>query len=594
MFTRSCRGAEDYSAVRFTRAMPMCRGVDECSTSGLLGHAKVLRSAKVLSRRGMLHGQVYLVMPMFREMLIIQVYSVMLKCRGVEEFSAVRCTRSCRFAVGSMSAPLSGLRGHAEVPSSVPWLGLINHAEMSSALWSLQGNSLMGKITEVIGLMQALAVLDSNKNELVRPIPLILGNLNYTENSPFNRISASCKALNQFNLNCSRLSGSIPSSFRNLMSLIYLKFSSNSFKGKTPVQLGRIVNRDTPDLSNNDFSRPILASLGALEHLLTFDNSTNIQAGFPKSRVRCRMLLPLFLTTITFVVVHSVMLRRQGANVTRNTEVPRNVVYLIMARCQVPRSALQCPQSCRGAEDYSTVRFTWSCRGTKSAMRSGLLGYAEVLRSAPRLGLFDHAKSCRGVEVLWSVEVQKSALWLGLHGCAEVPTSAPRSDLPDHAEVLRCGGVLCGSAPRLSLLRHAEVSRSALWLGLFRHAEVRSCRGVLHCLVYMVMPRRGGTETPRGAARSSLLGHAEEPSSSPRLCLLSHAEFQGSALRSGLLGHADVLIGARRSGLPDQTEVPRSVEVWGAPRSGVLGHAKVPPNILVSPCLLLSLTCYFS
>ncbi|KAJ4981264.1 hypothetical protein NE237_032101 [Protea cynaroides] len=169
-----CRG---YSAVRFTWAMPMCRGVDECSTSRLLGNAKVLRIAKVarcggvlcsevysacqvamvpsyrgaecsavrftrsyhcaqvLSRRGMLRGQVYLVLPMFREMLNIQVYSVILKCRGVEEFSAVRCTRSCRFAVGSMSAPLSGLLGHAEVPSSVPWLGLINHAEMSSALW---------------------------------------------------------------------------------------------------------------------------------------------------------------------------------------------------------------------------------------------------------------------------------------------------------------------------------------------------------------------------------------------------------------------------------------------------------------------------
>ncbi|CAL5340258.1 unnamed protein product [Camellia sinensis] len=42
---------------------------------------------------------------------------------------------------------------------------------------SLQGNRLTGKIPEVIGLMQALAVLDLSENELVGPIPPILGNL---------------------------------------------------------------------------------------------------------------------------------------------------------------------------------------------------------------------------------------------------------------------------------------------------------------------------------------------------------------------------------------------------------------------------------
>ncbi|KAJ4946707.1 hypothetical protein NE237_014195 [Protea cynaroides] len=103
------------------------------------------------------------------------------------------------------NAPRSSLLGHANVPRDAHYSGLLGHVEVPrcrgvfscqvysvmpiccgvnecSAIRSLQGNSLMGKITEVIGLMQALAVLDSNKNELVRPIPLILGNLNYTEN----------------------------------------------------------------------------------------------------------------------------------------------------------------------------------------------------------------------------------------------------------------------------------------------------------------------------------------------------------------------------------------------------------------------------
>ncbi|KAF6166923.1 hypothetical protein GIB67_020152 [Kingdonia uniflora] len=50
-----------------------------------------------------------------------------------------------------------------------------------TGLWylSLQGNKHSGKIPEVIGLMQVLAVLDLSENKLVGPILTIIGNLSY-------------------------------------------------------------------------------------------------------------------------------------------------------------------------------------------------------------------------------------------------------------------------------------------------------------------------------------------------------------------------------------------------------------------------------
>ncbi|KAK6250498.1 hypothetical protein SCA6_004503 [Theobroma cacao] len=197
---------------------------------------------------------------------------------------------------------------------------------------SLQGNKLTGKIPEVIGLMQALAVLDLSENELVGPIPSILGNLSYTgklylhgnkltgpippelgnmsklsylqlnDNQLVGTIPAelgklvqlfelnlannylegpiphnisSCTALNQFNVHGNRLNGSIPLGFRTLESLTYLNLSMNDFKGQIPIELGHIINLDTLDLSGNKFSGAIPASIGDLEHLLTLNLSSN-------------------------------------------------------------------------------------------------------------------------------------------------------------------------------------------------------------------------------------------------------------------------------------------------------------------------------
>ncbi|KAK9050834.1 hypothetical protein SSX86_030196 [Deinandra increscens subsp. villosa] len=70
-----------------------------------------------------------------------------------------------------------------------------------------QGNKLTGKIPEVIGLMQALAVLDLCENELVGSIPPIFGNLSFT---------------GKLYLHANRLTGPIPPELGNMTKLSYL------------------------------------------------------------------------------------------------------------------------------------------------------------------------------------------------------------------------------------------------------------------------------------------------------------------------------------------------------------------------------------
>ncbi|KAK8703390.1 hypothetical protein V6N13_021706 [Hibiscus sabdariffa] len=238
---------------------------------------------------------------------------------------------------GTLSPDMCQLTGlwdisYNQITGEIPY----NIGFLQVATLSLQGNKLTGNIPEVIGLMQALAVLDLSENELVGPIPPILGNLSFTGklylhgnkltgsippelgnmsklsylqlndnhlvgsipaelgkleqlfelNLANNRLEgpiphniSSCTALNKFNVHGNRLNGSIPSGFQNLESLTYLNLSSNNFKGRIPTELGHIINLDTLDLSGNNFSGPIPGSIGGLEHLLTLNLSNNQLGG---------------------------------------------------------------------------------------------------------------------------------------------------------------------------------------------------------------------------------------------------------------------------------------------------------------------------
>ncbi|KAG5386639.1 hypothetical protein IGI04_038109 [Brassica rapa subsp. trilocularis] len=205
-----------------------------------------------------------------------------------------------------------------------------------SSFRSLQGNQLSGKIPSVIGLMQALAVLDLSGNMLNGPIPPILGNLTFTEKLYLhsnkltgsippelgnmsklhylelndNRLTghippelgkltdlfdlnvannnleglipdhlSSCTNLNSLNVHGNKFSGNIPRAFQKLESMTYLNLSNNNIRGPIPVELSRIGNLDTLDLSNNKINGNIPSSLGDLEHLLKIDLSNNDISG---------------------------------------------------------------------------------------------------------------------------------------------------------------------------------------------------------------------------------------------------------------------------------------------------------------------------
>ncbi|KAL8171252.1 hypothetical protein V2J09_023056 [Rumex salicifolius] len=198
------------------------------------------------------------------------------------------------------------------------------------------GNLLSGPIPAVIGLMQALAVLDLSCNNLSGPIPPILGNLSYTEKlylhsnkltgpvppelgnmtklhylelndnelkgrippelgkltelfdlniannnleGPIPDNLSSCTNLNSLNLYGNKLNGTIPAAFQKLESMTYLNLSANGLRGPIPLELSRIGNLDTLDLSNNKITGPIPPSIGDLEHLLKLNLSKNHISG---------------------------------------------------------------------------------------------------------------------------------------------------------------------------------------------------------------------------------------------------------------------------------------------------------------------------
>lgn len=224
------------------------------------------------------------------------------------------------------------LLGCNQLTGEIPY----NIGFLPVATLSLQGNMLTGRIPDVLGLMQAMVILDLSNNHFRGPIPAILGNLTYTnklylqgnflsgpippelgnmthlqylqlnDNNLTGQIPPelgkldelfelilsdnqlegsipqslrSCQALNSFDAHGNKLTGTIPSSFKDIISLTSLNLSANQLQGHIPEELGYIRNLATLDLSNNYLTGAIPRSIGNLEHLYKIDLSKNKLSG---------------------------------------------------------------------------------------------------------------------------------------------------------------------------------------------------------------------------------------------------------------------------------------------------------------------------
>ncbi|MCO5574876.1 hypothetical protein L7F22_028669 [Adiantum nelumboides] len=220
------------------------------------------------------------------------------------------------------------LLGHNRLTGNIPY----NIGFLQVATLSLQGNTFTGSVPDVLGLMQALVILDLSDNHFRGTIPAGLGNLTYTNklylqgnyfsgpippelgnmthlqylqvndnnltgqippelgkldelfelNLSNNQFEGtipdslqSCVSLTSFDAHGNQLAGPIPSAFKNIISLTYLNLSANHLQGMIPAELGHIRNLDTLDLSNNYLNGLISSTVGDLEHLLTLDLSKN-------------------------------------------------------------------------------------------------------------------------------------------------------------------------------------------------------------------------------------------------------------------------------------------------------------------------------
>ncbi|VAI50118.1 unnamed protein product [Triticum turgidum subsp. durum] len=196
------------------------------------------------------------------------------------------------------------------------------------ATLSLQRNNFSGPIPTVIGLMQALAVLDLSLNQLSGPIPSILGNLTYTEKLDLNdnkltglippelgKLTAlydvnlannelegmipgnisSCTSLVSFNAYGNKLNGTIPRSLHKLQSMTYLNLSSNYLNGAIPTELARMINLDVLDLSYNHINGFIPRELGMLQNLILLKLESNNMTGDVSSLTNCFSLNVFFL-----------------------------------------------------------------------------------------------------------------------------------------------------------------------------------------------------------------------------------------------------------------------------------------------------------
>lgn len=142
---------------------------------------------------------------------------------------------------------------------------------------SLQSNpSLSGEIPSTLGNALSLKVLILSQNNFNGEIPQDVGKL---------------VLLEQLDLSYNNLSGKIPQSIGGLKSLSILDLSWNTIVGELPYSLGHLNSLQKIDLSSNRLQGKIPTELGMLKKLVLLDLSHNfINGPIPQSMERLEHL----------------------------------------------------------------------------------------------------------------------------------------------------------------------------------------------------------------------------------------------------------------------------------------------------------------
>ena len=128
----------------------------------------------------------------------------------------------------------------------------------------LSKNQLTGHIPENIDNLTELIILDLSSNNLTGNIPENICDLTN---------------LHQLNLSKNELTGQLPMSINNLRSLSYLNLSSNNLIGNIPENLYELKNLVEINLENNKLTGNISENIGNLTNLLELNLSKNKLTG---------------------------------------------------------------------------------------------------------------------------------------------------------------------------------------------------------------------------------------------------------------------------------------------------------------------------
>lgn len=172
------------------------------------------------------------------------------------------------------------------------WFG-ITVDEGHVSVISLYSNNLIGTISETIGQLLNLRLLELAGNQLTGAIPESLGNLTYLEEAcltnnlitgPIPDTLDGMSSLLKLSFNDNWIEGEIPESLGNLTTLTKFSLGNNRLTGTIPDSLGQLVNVDRFEVYKNNLTGELPESLGNLtkmKELVIFE--TSLEGSIPLS-----------------------------------------------------------------------------------------------------------------------------------------------------------------------------------------------------------------------------------------------------------------------------------------------------------------------